>query len=97
MVHYHLCTTGLFGVIGLTKIDLIDSKLASDVSSMYSSSDINRMVDMVKEKTGFDISRIRPMKFYHNEIERSPGVECLTMETLAEVVQQVHIDDVTPL
>jgi hypothetical protein len=87
---FSITSIGLFGVIALTKVDLIDSKLSTDVASIYNSNEVNKLCGIVSEKTGFDLRRIFPMKLYHNEPQRSNLIECLAMEALAGVTQQVE-------
>jgi hypothetical protein len=79
----------LFGVIALSKVDLVDSKLILEPSSIYTSSEVNKLCGIVSENTGFDIRRVLPMKLATNEPDRSKVVECLVMNVLAGAVQQV--------
>jgi hypothetical protein len=71
----------LFGVIALSKADL--------PSSIYTSSEVNKLCGIVSENTGFDIRRVLPMKLATSEPDRSKVVECLVMNVLAGAVQQV--------
>jgi hypothetical protein len=84
-----LSTIGLFGVVALTKTDLVDNKLVNNPSSIYTSTDMNRYCGIVGEKTGFSPRQVFPLKLYHHERERSNIIECLSLEVLAEVAQQV--------
>lgn len=79
----------LFGIVALTKCDLVDAKLTRDQSSIYDSKEVNHIVGTVAEKSGFDIRRVFPLKLYTAEPDRSATIECLAMNVLAEVVQQV--------
>jgi len=78
----------LFGVVAVTKSDVVEAKVGENPVLAYSNPDVLEVLERVSEGTGFSPRNVLPVKLYFRERTRKPVVEALVLEVFADVVEQ---------
>ena len=62
-------------VLVITKVDVLDTRLSSDLSELFTGDSVQKCVSSVADVTGFSPNQIFPCKLYRGEYDRSLLVE----------------------